>query len=637
MKSKKLTIIIPYYNAEPYTSELLRVLAPQVNIDIEVIVVDDGSRIPFETDQPFVTVIHKPNGGCASARNVGLERAKGKYISFIDADDLVARDFILKVLEKTKDEPDVIDLSWRSLDGQGTQHDHKLKSDQDYLTNPSVCTRIFKRSFIGDIRFNEQKDSTEDEDFSRKVGFLDRDGNFKHASICDYMYYYRTSVANSKIKRFKMGLMNTKRIVYYYPQVTAEMDWLLDEIKKEDEKNEVWLITESNEIPELKRYCQIHKPIRIWAHEFRGEKYNMGEQIHLPIRAQVVIYVEFAAKVGGITTFIYNFCKLMGNKYDIVFVYQKIDDMQLLKIKKQLKCLRYSPDLIIICDTLILNRLKEEIYPNIIFKKSVQMIHCCNQISLKIPEGRDLYVNVSQAAKDTWGDTCKDNLVIHNPIQFEHQLFLVSCTRVGAGDKGDNDIRIKKFANMLNDKGIPLTWLIFSNGQIKNLPRNVYMMPAIPDVQRIIKAADYLVQLSDIEAYSYAILEALACGTSVLCCPFESAFEQGIEDEKTGYIIPFDMDFDVTKLLKIPCVDLQKESKPFVENKEIEEKWIEVLGDPNPTPGFYDYKEVKVKVLSTYNDMELGRKVFAGEILSMTKERAEYVEKELQNIEIVGD
>jgi glycosyltransferase involved in cell wall biosynthesis len=195
----RLSIIIPYYNAEPYTSQLLDVLAPQMRDDVEVIVVDDGSKEPFKTDHKFVKVIHKENGGCATARNVGIDKAEGEYISFIDADDLVARNFIEKVLEKTKDEPDVIDLSWKSLDGQGAQHDHKLLRDDDWLTNPSVCTRVFKRLFIGDIRFNEQKDSTEDEDFSRKVGFLDREGNFKHMVLSDYMYFYRTSVMSAVI------------------------------------------------------------------------------------------------------------------------------------------------------------------------------------------------------------------------------------------------------------------------------------------------------------------------------------------------------------------------------------------------------------------------------------------------------
>ena len=156
----KLSIIIPYYNAEPYTSELLKVLAPQITEEVEVILVDDGSKKPFRTNQPFVKVIRQQNRGCSHARNVGIDKAKGDYISFIDADDLVSRFFVSKVLEKTKDEPDVIEMSWKSLTSNGWNLTAKLNSQEDRLTNPSVCTRVFKRSFIGDVRFNEKKDST---------------------------------------------------------------------------------------------------------------------------------------------------------------------------------------------------------------------------------------------------------------------------------------------------------------------------------------------------------------------------------------------------------------------------------------------------------------------------------------------
>lgn len=614
-----LSIIIPYYNAGDYTRELLDRLAPQISESVEVILVDDGSRIPFETDYEWCQVIHKKNGGCATARNVGLNKAQGDYVSFIDADDLVAEDFVVKVIEKTKDEPDVIDLSWKSLTKEGVQHNHKLADDRDWLPNPSVCTRVFKRAFIGDVRFNEQKDSTEDEDFSRRVGFLDKSAGFKHMSISDYMYFYRTAVSNSKIKRFKMGLMKTKRVVYYYQTVTREMDWLLDEIKKDDEQNEVWLLTEKCEITELKRYCQIHKPFAIWAHKAKGTPSNLIQVINVPIKAQVVIYCEFAAMVGGITTFIYNFCKTMRDYYDIIFVYQKIDAMQLKKIMKVVRCLQYNSNINIVCDTLILNRLTDLIYPNIQYKKSVQMIHCCRQISFKVPQGRDIYINVSQASKDSWGDDCKEAAVIRNisDSDKEKTLFLVSATRVGANDKGENDIRMIKLANMLNAKGIPFMWLNFSSGAIKNPPSNFYNMPAIPDVKRVIKAADYLVQLSDVEAYSYAILEALTNRTAVIATPFDSLFEQGFVDGKTGYLIPWSMDFDVEKLLDVPKFEYN------YDNDTIVCQWRELIGDLTPTPGFYD-GEVTVRVkIPQYTDMQLHKDMHKGDEFTVSRARAD--------------
>ena len=292
-----LSIIIPCYNAEPYIHELLDTLAPQITDEVEVILVDDGSEKPIKTKHKYVKVIRKQNGGCATARNRGLDEAAGDYVQFLDADDLVPEYFIKRLLLKIEESAaDVIDFSWKSLSKEGNQHNYVLRSDKEYLPNPSVCTRCFKRSFIGDVRFNEQKDSTEDEDFSRKIGYLDRSSGYKHASISEYMYFYRTAVTDSKIKRFKKGIMRTKRVTYYYNHVTADMTYLLEEIKKEDELNEVWLLTNQCDIPELKRYCQVHAPMSIWTHYLRGEPYNRCTIMPVPIRTQVVMYCEYATR-----------------------------------------------------------------------------------------------------------------------------------------------------------------------------------------------------------------------------------------------------------------------------------------------------------------------------------------------------
>ena len=180
----KLSIIIPAYNAEPYLGELLERLKNQIPVrgnSVEVIVVDDGSSQPVSYAAIWLKVYHQENQGCASARNHGIDKARGDYIAFIDADDMIPGYYIEKILEMTKDEPDVIELSWKSLNQNKWNLDYKLRSTSDRLDNPSVCTRVFKRSFIGDVRFNVRKDSTEDEDFSRKIGYLDPDNDFKRA------------------------------------------------------------------------------------------------------------------------------------------------------------------------------------------------------------------------------------------------------------------------------------------------------------------------------------------------------------------------------------------------------------------------------------------------------------------------
>ena len=412
----KLSIIIPYYNAKEYTDELLKVLAPQMTSEVECLLVDDGSEKPFKTRYKWCKVFRKENGGCSTARNVGLDNAVGDYVSFVDADDLVPEYFVEKILEASRSNPDVIEFSWKSLSStEGAQHNHVLNKPTDRLKNPSVCTRAFKRAFIGDVRFNEKKDSTEDEDFSRRIGYLDPTNKYKRAIISDYMYFYRTAVTNSKIKRFKKGLMKTKRVVYYYKHVTSNMRWLIDEIKKEDEINEVWLLTERNELPELKRYCQISKPISIWGHYFKGEPYGRFVKMEVPIKAQVVFYCEFANMIGGISTFLYNTCRHLNKEYDILVLYDRFDPMQCDLLRKVARVMQNDTSKPIVCDTIVLNRLTDKIPENVTYKKSVQVCHACRQkiIPLKA-DNADYLVNVSQASKDSWGEVSKKGIVIHN-------------------------------------------------------------------------------------------------------------------------------------------------------------------------------------------------------------------------------
>lgn len=614
----KLSIIIPYYNGGPYTKELLDRLAPQVTSEVETIIVDDGSTTPFETDYDWVKVIRKKNGGCASARNRGLKVAKGEYIQFIDADDMVPEYFIEKLLSKIEGGYDVIDYSWKSLTSQGNQHNYILRSDNDRLPNPSVCTRCFKKAYIGSIRFNELKDSTEDEDFSRRLGYILKDAEYKHGSVPEYMYFYRTANDNSKVHRFKKGLMKTKRIVYYYSHVTADMTDLLAEIKHEDEQNEVWLLTNQNDIPELSHYCQISAPMKIWGHELRGEHYNKCEVISPPLTWQVIIYCEHCATVGGISTVIYNFCHYMRKYYDILVLCEQMDSIQIMKLSEIVQVEKIDSSQYYHCDTIILNRLTDKIGKNISYKKSIQMCHACRQINYRIPKDRDFLVNVSQAAKESWGEESENGIVIHNMalVKPEKCLILVSATRVNTIDKGQNDQRMRKLAEMLIAADIKFIWLNFADGSLRNMPDTFINMPAKANIHAYIQKADYLVQLSDKEAYSMSVLEALCLNTAVIATPFPSLFEEGFVDGKTGYVIPFDMQFDVKKLLDVPVFEFE------YDNEAIIKQWRKVLGNTKPKGNYKPQALVKIAITRKYHDNVLNRIVNIGEYLEVTEERA---------------
>jgi glycosyltransferase involved in cell wall biosynthesis len=107
MENISLSIILPIYNVEKYLSQCLEsVLATKGSEKIEIILVDDGStdksgEIAEEYSRRYnmITTYHKRNGGLSDARNYGLLRACGKYVFFMDSDDLLTPDYFKEVLE----------------------------------------------------------------------------------------------------------------------------------------------------------------------------------------------------------------------------------------------------------------------------------------------------------------------------------------------------------------------------------------------------------------------------------------------------------------------------------------------------------------------------------------------------------
>ncbi len=87
----KISVVIPAYNAAEHICEAIESVLKQTHPDLEVIVVDDGSKDGtgdlVRARFPLVICITKPNGGASSARNVGCRMATGEYIAFLDADD----------------------------------------------------------------------------------------------------------------------------------------------------------------------------------------------------------------------------------------------------------------------------------------------------------------------------------------------------------------------------------------------------------------------------------------------------------------------------------------------------------------------------------------------------------------------
>lgn len=632
----KLSIIIPYYNLKPYTDELLDCLAPQVTEDVEVMVIDDGSTEPYKTDYKWVTLIRRENHGVSNARNYGIEHSKGDYITFIDADDLVAKDYIHQILEKIdKEKFDYLEMSWDSLDG-GKQMSRKLTGIDDSLDNPSVCTRVFKRSLIGKHRFNEKKHAAEDDEFKRKLYYGLK--NKKKAVITDYLYHYRTAVENSKSKLFIQGALPTKKIVYYFNHITSDMRYLIDEIAKEDEYHEVWIMTNQNDIPELAYYASIHKPRGVSGMELRGEPFSSFRLIKQAIRTQVVIWTAKTFEIGGIESFIYNFCLTLKDDYDITVLYNVMAESQIDRLEPYVQVVKNDTERNVVCDTLIVNRLTDIIPSNIKYKQIIQMCHTCNEHNgWTIPQNRDRLICVSDASKSSFEDEADKGIVIHNPLakmDVKTTLLLVSATRLDTADKGQK--RMIKLARELNNAQIPFLWLYFSNVELLNAPPNMICMSPRLDVANYIAMADYLVQLSSYEAFCYSIVESLSCGVPVICTDLPVLPEIGIKNGENAYVVPMDI-AEKYPVQEIYENRLKGKFQYAYDNNEIRNKWKEVLGNTKPVKDYVPdiTPKLKVKVLVKYFDMQLKRQFYPDDEYMMKTDRAYYLQNVKKFVEIL--
>ncbi len=152
LQDKLVSIIVPAYNAEKYIEKCLESILEQTYGNTEIIVVDDGSIdgtydiiISFLKRDSRIQVIKKENGGVSSARNLGLKKANGKYISFLDADDIMERTAISTLVDSIeRSGADWISCQYSRWD----KDDNKLE-DYNFITGERLFTSDEERiSFL---------------------------------------------------------------------------------------------------------------------------------------------------------------------------------------------------------------------------------------------------------------------------------------------------------------------------------------------------------------------------------------------------------------------------------------------------------------------------------------------------------
>lgn len=247
---KEVSVIIPCYNCEALVAETLDSLAQQTFRDFEVVCVNDGSTDNTQAvleqwkaqNDVQMQIISKPNGGVSSARNAGIQAAEGKYLLFLDADDLYHPEFIRHLWEAMTQNGADIAYCWlnRNKEILSAQHMEILEVKKNQ--QEAMRDLLYRMAEVGFYCYLYRKDWVLREKLEFDVNtrhFEDREFNWKYLCHCKSavlvdapLYYYRVTANSATQKKTVQwrtdGLDATLRIEKYLEEKDCDY---LNEVK----------------------------------------------------------------------------------------------------------------------------------------------------------------------------------------------------------------------------------------------------------------------------------------------------------------------------------------------------------------------------------------------------------------------
>lgn len=238
----KISVIVPVYNTEKYLHRCIDSILAQTFTDFELLLINDGSKDnsgkicdEYAAKDPRIRVFHKENGGASSARNLGLDNAKGEWLTFVDSDDYIFENYLQNYICQISENVDIIcqGMEFDKLFSEkhpikhmGTTYKGNIqKGIEELYKSPmpgSLCNKCFKTKIINEqhLRFNTNITFREDEIFV-----------LNYSKYCTYMlssrergYFYYLPQWGVKYK-FKNDYYNTIKEIYKIHLDISDANW----------------------------------------------------------------------------------------------------------------------------------------------------------------------------------------------------------------------------------------------------------------------------------------------------------------------------------------------------------------------------------------------------------------------------
>ncbi|ALB44256.1 MULTISPECIES: glycosyltransferase family 2 protein [Clostridium] len=224
-----ISVIVPVYNVEKYLPQCIDSILNQTEKNLEIILVDDGSldnsgKIcdEFSKKDDRIIVIHKKNNGLSSARNAGLEIARGNYIGFVDSDDWLDKtmyEVLLKLLKENNSDISCCDFFKTANSNDSIPHiDNEIINSYNnieslnnfynglYTQTVVAWNKLYKRELFKDISYPVGK-IHEDEGTTYKLYYKANKITYTNRPL----YYYRitpNSITTSKFNKKRLDIID---------------------------------------------------------------------------------------------------------------------------------------------------------------------------------------------------------------------------------------------------------------------------------------------------------------------------------------------------------------------------------------------------------------------------------------------
>lgn len=233
LNNKKISIIIPVYNGEKFLNRCLDSIIKQTYSDFEIIIVNDGSIDKtqniieeYSKKDSRIVIINKENSGVSDSRNIGIEKATGDYVTFVDADDWLEINTLEKINELLEKQYEVVRYNYFKNYSNNSQKINKydIKISDKKLNNSEIIEQILPKILNGEIpayvwllvikkniidkveKFNTNLAMMEDTIFY--INLITHIDNMYISNEPLYHYYYDLSSASHSYKNAMRNLYN---------------------------------------------------------------------------------------------------------------------------------------------------------------------------------------------------------------------------------------------------------------------------------------------------------------------------------------------------------------------------------------------------------------------------------------------